>query len=204
MEEVLNKPAKDVYTTRETADLLGVSLRTVQLWVENGVLKAWKTAGGHRRISRDSIEMLLRERSGALDYEQPEKQYKLLIIEDDQDLLDLYSLQIKLWDMPLQVLTAVNGYEGLMKIGEQLPDIVIVDLILPNMNGFELIKNLQSSQHNKHTEIIVVSSLSEEEIKNRGGLSKDIIRLAKPVSFEILHKLIAEKISNKRSNKRKI
>lgn len=204
MDEVINKPAKDVYTTRETADLLGVSLRTVQLWVENGTLKAWKTAGGHRRISRDSIDILLRERSGALNHEQPEKQYKLLIIEDDQDLLDLYSLQIKLWDMPLQVLTADNGYEGLMKIGEQLPDIVIVDLILPNMNGFELIKNLQSSQHNKQTEIIVVSSLSEEEIKNRGGLSKDIIRLTKPVSFEILHSLIAEKISNKRSNEIKV
>ena len=46
-------------TTREAADLLGVSIRTAQLWSENGLLAAWKTAGGHRRITRDSIEHLL-------------------------------------------------------------------------------------------------------------------------------------------------
>ena len=50
----------EFWSTREAADLLGVSLRTVQLWTEAGVLKAWKTAGGHRRINRDSVMQLLR------------------------------------------------------------------------------------------------------------------------------------------------
>jgi excisionase family DNA binding protein len=46
-------------TTREAAEMLGVSLRTAQLWSESGLLDAWKTGGGHRRISRQSIERLL-------------------------------------------------------------------------------------------------------------------------------------------------
>ena len=50
-------------STREAASLLGVSLRTAQLWVESGVLRAWKTAGGHRRILKSSIDAILRERS---------------------------------------------------------------------------------------------------------------------------------------------
>ena len=50
---------KSFCTTRQAADLLGVSVGTVQLWVENGLLKAWKTAGGHRRVIRDSVDALL-------------------------------------------------------------------------------------------------------------------------------------------------
>lgn len=52
--------AAQVYSTREASELLGVSLRTVQLWVDSGVLQAWKTAGGHRRISSASVEALLK------------------------------------------------------------------------------------------------------------------------------------------------
>lgn len=49
-----------VYSTREASEILGVSLRTVQLWVDGGILEAWKTAGGHRRVSRASVEALLK------------------------------------------------------------------------------------------------------------------------------------------------
>lgn len=51
----------DVCSTREVAQLLGVSLRTIQLWVDSGILEAWKTAGGHRRITRESVIRLLRQ-----------------------------------------------------------------------------------------------------------------------------------------------
>src|SRR5450830_1494157 len=53
-------------TTRPAADRIGVSHRTVQMWVENGSLQAWKTAGGHRRITNESVERLLDERHTAL------------------------------------------------------------------------------------------------------------------------------------------
>lgn len=53
-------PVSQVYSTREASELLGVSLRTVQLWVDSGILQAWKTAGGHRRISSTSVDALLK------------------------------------------------------------------------------------------------------------------------------------------------
>jgi excisionase family DNA binding protein len=55
MSSVSGVVKKSFCTTREAATLLGVSVGTVQLWVENGLLQAWKTAGGHRRVMRDSI-----------------------------------------------------------------------------------------------------------------------------------------------------
>ncbi|MEK9953666.1 MAG: helix-turn-helix domain-containing protein [Curvibacter sp.] len=53
----------ELMTTRQAGEVLGVAVRTVQLWVESGVLPAWRTAGGHRRISRGAVEKLLAERS---------------------------------------------------------------------------------------------------------------------------------------------
>jgi excisionase family DNA binding protein len=53
-------------TTRQAAARIGVSHRTVQMWVENGALRAWKTAGGHRRIAVDSVDRLLEDRRNAL------------------------------------------------------------------------------------------------------------------------------------------
>ena len=52
----MNQSTQSAYcTTREAAELLGVSLTTAQLWVESGLLEAWKTEGGHRRIHRTSV-----------------------------------------------------------------------------------------------------------------------------------------------------
>ncbi|MDI4667365.1 helix-turn-helix domain-containing protein, partial [Xanthobacter autotrophicus] len=55
-------PLPDHYTTLETAKLLGMAVRSIQLMVDRGELEAWKTPGGHRRISRDSVERWLRSR----------------------------------------------------------------------------------------------------------------------------------------------
>ena len=205
MSPVMKQQSKEVYTTREAAELLGVSLRTVQLWVENGVLNAWKTAGGHRRISRESVDFILVQQQGALYTDELDKEIKILVIEDDLDLLELYSLRIELWDLPIKVLTAISGYEGLIKIGEHLPDIVIVDLILPNMDGFQLIKTIANVNQYKDIHIIVVSALTDEDIKQRGGIDKSIARLKKPISFAKLHQLVAEKMFHKiqRLNKRR-
>ena len=91
----------DVLSTREAAERLGVALRTVQLWVEGGVLPAWKTAGGHRRISRVAVERLIRERSAALSGEvavdapapaksSADSRLQLMVVEDEPELLRLF------------------------------------------------------------------------------------------------------------------
>ena len=179
-------------------------MRTVQLWVESGILNAWKTAGGHRRISRESLDILLIQQQGALNPGKLENEMTMLIIEDDLDLLELYCLRIELWDLPIKVLTAISGYEGLIKIGKHHPDIVIVDLILPNMDGFQLIKTVSESELYKDLYIIVASSLTEDEIADRGGIDQSIVRLKKPISFPNLHQLVLEKMLDKKPHLKKL
>ena len=94
---------KSFCTTREAATLLGVSVGTVQLWVESGLLQAWKTSGGHRRVERSSIEKLLhRPQATAAEprrraEDRGQASYSVWVVEDDPDLLQLYQARIGRW-----------------------------------------------------------------------------------------------------------
>jgi excisionase family DNA binding protein len=183
-------------TTREAAQALGISLRTAQLWVENGQLEAWKTEGGHRRITPESVQRLLRGNLQAVAPEKPEAQppsterITVLIVEDDKILLKLYKIMFASWKMPVDVITAENGIDGLIRIGKDSPDLMIADLDMPGMDGIQLIRNLVTSSLREGLEIIAVSGLDATEIAARGGLPPEIAAFSKPVPFAQLKSIV--------------
>ncbi len=99
------------YTTHQAAKLLAVSLKTVQLWVESGVLQAWKTPGGHRRIPEGSVQRMLDQRRDSVESSAPQTR-RLLVVDDDVRTRRLYQLTIEHWGLPLDLTLASNGFEG--------------------------------------------------------------------------------------------
>lgn len=194
----------DVLTTRQAAELLGVALRTVQLWVEAGALPAWKTAGGHRRIARDAVERLKQRQVHDMQAPVPlaaaaePARVRLLVVEDDADLLRLYALTVDSWDLPIDLDLARNGFEGLVRLGEQPPDMLITDLMMPGMDGFRMLRALQAMKPLAQSmDILVVTALSPADIADRGGLPAGIESFTKPVPFSQLEqrarRLLAQK-----------
>jgi excisionase family DNA binding protein len=182
--------SEDAYvSTREAAEILGISLRTAQLWVESGVLLAWKTSGGHRRILRRSIDALLAERSkiSNANSEAPvlSQNLKLVIVEDDQDLCRLMTLFLGDLDRPIDVRSAKNGFEGLVLIGQFRPHVVIADLNMPGMDGFRMIQAVLGTEFAPQ-KIMVSTALSPADIEARGGLPESIDVLQKPYSLELI------------------
>ena len=180
------KPGVDhpVYTTRTAAQRLGVSLRTVQLWVDSGILQAWKTPGGHRRVTISSVQKLLQQGGKQVAHDPGQDQgFVALLIEDDADLLRFYELTINSWGLPLNLVSAENGYEGLMRIGELQPNLIVTDLIMPGLDGFDMIHALRANPLLSDTDVIVMTSMAQMEIDDRGGLPRDYSILFKPVSF---------------------
>lgn len=188
---------KSFVTTREAALLLGVSLRTVQLWVESGALKAWKTEGGHRRIPRTEIAKLLKQHHSDIEEKSPSRQLKILVVEDEPELLDVYKVYIKSWKFDCQLFTASDGYDGLLQIGEIKPDLIISDLMMPDMDGFRMIRSIKSHKETKDTQVIVVTSLDDEDIESQGGLPKDVLVLKKPIPFDVIKGLIMGRVASK-------
>lgn len=86
---------------------------------------------------------------------------KILIIEDDSFLLELEAGKLK--NEGYEIITASSGEEGLLKINEPNIEIILLDLILPNFDGFEILKKLKETDELKHIPVIVFSNLSEEK-----------------------------------------
>lgn len=190
---------KDAYcSTSQAASLLGVSLGTVQQMVEDGVLQAWKTTGGHRRILRDSIAALLARRGGAHPRADGATEVSLLIAEDDPILQRLYRHTVSNWGLPIRVEIVDNGIDGLVSVGRSVPDVLIVDLLLPGVDGFEMVRTLRADPSLECMDIIVVSGLEDAEIDRRGGLPPDITRYPKPVPFHELRGYFQAKVAQRR------
>ena len=183
-----------------------MALRTVQLWVEAGVLPAWKTAGGHRRISRVAVERLISERAtalaGGLVLAKPirgtaDTRLKVMVVEDDPDMLRLLTMVIADWDLPLAVMPASNGFEALLLMGQHCPDVLVTDLNMPGMDGFQMIAALRSVGAAFYgMDIAVVTALTPQEIARRGGLPTGVRVFHKPVPFGALEALVRTRIAS--------
>ncbi len=171
-------------TTGVAAKQLRISVRTAQQWVEKGWLDGWKTSGGHRRIALESIE---RARGHSHSFQSGEpKALPILIIEDNLSLLRLYREHISRWSFPVEIHVASDGYDGLILAGEVAPALLICDLRLPGLSGFEIVRTLSKKDRFSKTLIIVISGLPKNEVDAHGGIPPTVQLMRKPIDFSCL------------------
>ena len=181
--------AENYYTTRDAANLLGVSVRTVQQLVDKGDLASWKTTGGHRRVMRNSVLRMVKEDQRIVADSIEKASVPVLIIEDDEALLKLYRMQLSNWSFNVTIYTAPNGFEGLVMLGEVAPRLLICDLRLPGVNGFQIVRTLSTMQKFEKLAIVVVSGMAPEEITAYGGVPPGVELMSKPIDFKRLSEI---------------
>lgn len=197
---VVTKQPPDYVTSKEAAELLDVSLRTIQLWVENGTLRAWKTPGGHRRVYFDSIKKELDKRTTGY---RPlkitnlvKKPLSVIVVDDDPFQKDLITTLIKNTKLNIDLHSASDGYEGLVIIGKITPDLAIIDLSMPNIDGFSMIKALISNNITSNMDIVVLTGLNDTQIAEHGGLPDSIPVFQKPIRREKLEEILFSMIKS--------
>lgn len=181
MNKASDSPDPDTdYSTRDVAALLGLAVRSVQLMVDRGELQAWKTPGGHRRIDRASVEAFLQGREGhgkkrsagrtavdaavAAGSTEGRDKAKVLIIEDSKHYQKLASMLLRNDFPELELFIADDGFAGLAMAGQLQPALLIVDILLPGMDGATLIASLRSHAQFADTRLIVLTSLDETDL----------------------------------------
>lgn len=169
-------PAEE-WSTVEVARRLGMAVRSVQLMVDRGELEAWKTPGGHRRISRRSVERWLAERQAgrraevALPAAQPPApragagRPRVLLIEDSRHFQNLVSLMVRGRFPEVELHLADDGIAGLAMAGKIEPDVLLVDILLPGIDGATLITGLRSHPAFARSRLIVVTSLEGADLE---------------------------------------
>lgn len=177
------------YSTIEIAKRLGISLQTVQRWVDSGRLKAWKTPGGHRRIDAHSAELLFKAyeqtvgtgaaASPAVTAEA--RPLQVVIVDDDAMDRELMSMLVQAALPTAQLRVAGNGFQGLVMIAKLAPDIVVTDVHMPHMDGFEMIRNVLADAETRPRLMIAVSAKSAKELADFGQLPSEVLLLRKPL-----------------------
>lgn len=197
---------KEYYTTIETAKLLGVSVRTVQLWVENGSLEAWKTAGGHRRIEASSVNEYIDrhhvggENNPSVGHTESQLEKTILIVEDNPTVAKFYQAAINSWEENISIEVKPDGFEALMEIGKSAPRLLIADIYMPGMDGLQMIRSLYRSELMRAENIIIISGLSDDGIADRGGIPSGVTFFKKPVDVQQLKQSVFEKLNIQTNN----
>lgn len=180
-------PLDPLLTTREAALRLGVSLRTVQLWVEAGTLPAGRTPGGHRRIRLSAVEALA-QRSGLRAAAQSSQSLHAVVTPLDVLLVAASVDQLQLWQdalLPLSGTVSVrganNGYTGLLQLGRKAPDLLITDLSMPDIDGYAMLLTLAGLHDYSGLRVLAITAHTPQQIAERGGLPDRVRVLHQPV-----------------------
>jgi excisionase family DNA binding protein len=179
--------------------MLGLSVTTVQQLVERGVLQAWKTQGGHRRIAMDSVRQLAEGHRGATLERtlQPgparpaavadgEEELHVLVAEDNPMQKALYQRHFASWQLPIRWTFQDNGYLVLLDLERTRYDVLLLDIMMPRIDGLEVIRAIRNDPALRSIDIAVVSGLEPAEVDRKGGLPPDVLHFTKPIVFDEL------------------
>ncbi len=174
-------PPEDDFSTLEVARLFGMSVRAVQMMVDRGDLQAWKTPGGHRRIARVSVEAWRAARqlgpravtlgngaATAAAQAVPSKGEgptapRVLLIDDSLHFQKLVAMLIRQRFPEVDLQVADDGIAGLALYGKVQPQVLIVDILLPGIDGATLITSLRSHPQFAQSHLVVVTMLDEAQ-----------------------------------------
>jgi len=198
----LRAAVPDTCSTTEAAQRLGMAVRSVQLMVDRGELQAWKTPGGHRRILRSSLDAWLAARAGSASTALPaavkapgERPMTLLLIEDSVHFQNLISLVVKRELPEAELHVASDGIAGLAMAGRLEPDVLLIDILLPGIDGAALITSLRSHPQFSRSRLIVVTALDEVQRQPYAFALEGVPLVHKTALVVELPRLLAEAVS---------
>lgn len=176
---------KTVYTTGEAAKICKVSQQTIIRCFDNGQLKGFRVPGSRfRRIPRDVLYKFMKDNGIPTDALESGKR-KALIVDDDRELVELIRDVLEN-DGRFEVRAVNNGFDAGMMVKEYRPDVIVLDVMLPDINGREVCQRVRNDSTLDGTKILCISGMVEadkiDDLRNAGA--NDFLQ--KPFEVETL------------------
>jgi excisionase family DNA binding protein len=187
---------KDILTIPQAARYCSVDRVTMWRWVKSGNLKASVTPGRHHRILRRDLEEFLRKKGMDPLAKKHFPRRRILIVDDDENVVKSLSKYLALHEYETE--TASDGFEAGVKITRFKPNLIILDLVMPNIDGFDVCRMIRSDDDMTGIKILALTGYDTDghrvEIMNAGA---DVF-LVKPVDEAVLmryiHELVGEPV----------
>ena len=182
-----------VFTTFQAADYCQVSPFTIRNWVESGVLPGYKTPGGHRRIlKRDLDEFLKKHGMPGPEEQLHSRKKRVLVVDDDKNVNDFVGKVVAQIDGEAEVEAALDGFEAGAKVISFKPDVVILDLLMPGLDGFQVCERIKSDPAVAGATVIGITGYHSPEYESRFMSCGGSRLLKKPLDVDALKSAVAD------------
>ncbi len=170
--------------TSKAAELLQLSVGTVQSLVDKKVLQAWVTQGGHRRITLASIQsyQLQQQKLPALDRLKNDR-LRVMVVDDDPVTRHLLQDTCLATHAQVECCALASAIEALLHLPTFKPQIMFLDLLMPQVDGWALVKQVKQKEDFAQMQIITLSALSLDDLQERGGPPAETHFVQKPVDL---------------------
>ena len=187
------EPKKEILTVSEAAGICNVTRATMWRWIKSGKLPSAATAGGHYRIHMNDLRALLRSSDMETRIRTETGGRRILVVDDDPGIRKMLCRALDKGGYTVD--WAANGFEAGVKTVRFHPDLIILDLFMPEMDGFEVCRRLKGDPDTAHTKIIAVSGFDTEENRRKVIDRGADLFIPKPVDLRRLKRKITDMLS---------
>jgi excisionase family DNA binding protein len=170
-----------LYTTHDISRLLQVDPSTVSKWIDRGILIAFRTPGGHRRVRSVDLRSFLLAHEMPVPEELGGAVVRLLVVDDEKPVLDAMKRSFKSVANQLELTTTTSGVEALLLVAEQKPHGMIIDLNMPDLDGYEVCRRMKAHKSLEAVKLITMTARHTPEVVEQSLKAGAVACLAKPV-----------------------
>jgi len=192
----VNEREEKVYTTFEAARICHVTHHSIKNWIKQGLIRASRTPGGHYRILEEDLDEF-REKYNMFPKSRAQTKKRVMIVDDDPEALAL--MDKILTDEGFELIKVSNATEVGLKAAQLSPDLILLDFLMPEINGFEVCTALRNNELTRGTPIMAVTCLTKEEDIERIFECGADEYLAKPFKADQLLEKVRELVGRSRT-----
>ena len=148
---------KKFFTTSEAANICGVAHTTVIRWITEGKLKAHETPGGHRRIQHEELTAFMKQFDIPTPLSFGDGRYRILAVDDDKNVLTMIRRAFAERSGEIELETTDNGMEALVMLGKNRFDLILLDIVMPGMDGVQFCRTIKKNPNTSGIKIIAIT-----------------------------------------------
>jgi len=175
------------FTTSEVARYCAVTNDGVLKWIKSGKLRAFSTPGGHYRVAMDDFRAFLQKFDIPIDeafFRGAQKTRTVLVVDDEADIREIVRRVLTEVEPGLRIEEAVDGYDAGIKIGTLRPDLIVMDVRMPRVDGLSLCRSIRQNPETKAIRILAITAFPEQDIIRRMYDAGADLCLIKPLQLE--------------------
>ncbi|HQM31616.1 MAG TPA: response regulator [Candidatus Hydrogenedentes bacterium] len=183
------------FTTFEAAKICHVTHHSIKNWIKQGLIKASRTPGGHYRILEEDLDSF-REKYDMFPRDKGPMKKRVMIVDDEPEVLAM--MENILMDEGFELIKVSNATEVGLRAAQLSPDLILLDFLMPEINGFEVSKALRNNELTRSIPIMAVTALTKEQDIERIFECGADEYLAKPFRIDQLLEKVRELIGRGR------